>query len=130
MTGQKRNFAGPAIVITMIVLATLGGAMTWRNYIAERPSAVRAELVDEKLALAEFAPEKAPLIRKGAKVIVSVEGVRSTGYVAELVPSGDTTRFRLRLLEPFRGAKAGTPCQVTVDLSLPPELLKDSPEAP
>lgn len=130
MTGPKRNLAGPAIVIVIILLATLGAGMTWKKYSADHPGAVRAELLDERSAFAEFSPEKTPLIRKGAKGIVSVKGVRSTAYVTELTPTGDTTRFRLTLLEPFAGAVPGTPCHVTVDLSLPPELLKDLPVTP
>lgn len=130
MKGTEKNLAGPAIVIGIILLATLGAGMTWRNYAADHPNAVRAEVLDEKTVRAEFSPEKTPLIRKGAKAIISVNGVRSTGFVTEVIPSGNRTLFRLALLQPFVGTAAGVPCQVTVDLSLPPELLKDSPAAP
>ncbi len=121
MNGTKKNLAGPAIVIGITLLATLGAGMTWRNYIADHPAALRAELIDEKTASAEFSPEKASLIGKGAKAIISVNGVRSTGYVSALATPGSTTRFRLTLLQPFAEVAAGTPCQVTVDLTLPPE---------
>lgn len=130
MKGTEKNLAGPAIVLGILLLATLGAALTWRNYSAERPSAVWAELLDEKTAVAEFAADKTPLIRRGAKSIVSVDGARSTGFVTQVIPSEGKVRFHLALLEPFKGAVAGTPCQVTVDLSLPPELLKESPVAP
>lgn len=130
MKGTEKKLAGPAIVIGILLLATLGAAMTWWNYSADHPSAIRAELLDGKTVSAEFSPEKTPLIRRGAKAIISVNGVRSTGFVTEGVPSGNRTVFRLTLLQPFEGTVAGAPCQVTVDLSLPPELLKDSPVAP
>jgi hypothetical protein len=127
MKGTEKNLAGPAIVLGIILLATLGAALTWQSYSADHPNAVWAELLDEKTVSAEFAPDKTPLIREGAKAIVSANGVRSTGYVTWLTQTGNTTRFQFLLLEPFVRTPAGTPCQVTVDLSLPPELLKDSP---
>lgn len=130
MKATEKNLAGPAIVIGILLLAALGTGLTWRNYSAEHPSAVWAQLINEKTALAEFPPEKAPLIRKGAKAIISREGIRSTGYVSVVEPDGRKNAFELMLLQPFEGAPAGAPCQVTVDLSIPPELLKDSPIAP
>lgn len=130
MNGTKKNFAGPAIVLGIIVLATLGAGMTWRNYIADHPGAVRAELRDEKTVSAEFSPEKARLIPEGSKAIISVNGVRSTGYVTGMSVSGGATHFRIRLLQPIAEVSPGTPCQVTVDLTLPPEAAGDSSASP
>jgi hypothetical protein len=127
MKGTEKNLAGPAIVVGIILLATLGAGLTWRNYAADHPSALRAVVLDEKSVSAEFAPDQAPRIRLGSKAIVSHEGVRSTAFVSEVLMDGGQTRFRLSLLQPFTGAPAGAACQVTVDLSIPPELLKGGP---
>lgn len=129
MKGTEKNLAGPALVIGILLLATLGAGLTWRNYAAERPNAVRAELLDEKTVRAEFPPDKVSLIPAGAKAIISLNGVRRTGFVTEVPKSGGATLFRLTLREPLPGAPPGAPCQVTVDLSLPPELLKETPPA-
>lgn len=125
MKGTEKKYAGPALVIGIVVLATLGAALTWRNYIADRPGATKAELLDGTAARAEFAPEVTPRIQQGTKAIISREGVRSTGYVEAILPATSGTSFRVKLLQPFNGALPGTPCQVTVDLSIPPELLKE-----
>jgi hypothetical protein len=119
MKHTKKKFAGPAIVIGIVVLAALGGGLTWRTYVADRPSATRAELVDARTARAEFAPDQAPRIGPGAKAIISCQGARSTGIVARR--DGGAGVFFLTLLQPFAGVPPGAPCEVTVDLSLPPE---------
>lgn len=125
MKGTEKKFAGPALVIGIVGLATLGAGLTWRNYLADRPSATKADLLDGETARAEFPPEVTPRIRRGTKAIISREGVRSTGYVQEILPATSGTSFRVKLLQPFNGALPGMPCEVTVDLSIPPELLKD-----
>jgi hypothetical protein len=125
MKGTKNKMVGPAIVIGIVVLATLGTGLTWRNYVADRPSALKAELLDGAAARAEFASEVTPRIQPGTKAIISRDGVRSTGYVEAILPTASGTSFRIKLLQPFNEALPGTPCEVTVDLSIPPELLKD-----
>jgi hypothetical protein len=125
MKGTEKKRVGPVIVIGIVVLAALGAGLTWRNYVADRPSALRASLIDDSTARAEFAPEVTPRIRPGTKAIISQEGKRSTGYVQEILTAPGGTAFRVTLLQPFTGALPGTPCEVTVDLSIPPELLKE-----
>jgi hypothetical protein len=125
MKGTEKKFVGPALVIGILVLATLGAGLTWRNYVADRPGAAKAILIDGGAARAEFAPEVTPRIQQGTKAIISHEGLRSTGYVQDILPASSGTSFQIKLLQPFTGAKPGTPCQVTVDLSVPPELLKE-----
>lgn len=125
MKGTEKKFAGPILVIGIVGLAALGAGLTWRNYLVDRPSATKAELLGSAAARAEFAPQVTPRIQKGTKAIISREGVRSTGYVQEVLPATSGTSFRVKLLQPFNGALPGMPCEVTVDLSIPPELLKD-----
>jgi hypothetical protein len=125
MKGTEKKYTGPALVIGIVALATLGAGLTWRNYLADRPSAIRAELLDANTAQADFSPGDAARIRPGSKAIISQNGQRSTGFVA--TQSG--TSFHLTLLQPFNEVPPGTACQVTVDLSIPPELLRDSPPA-
>lgn len=125
MKGTEKKRVGPAIVIGILVLATLGAGLTWRNYVADRPSALRAELLDGGAARADFVPEVTSRIRPGTKAIISQGPARSTGYVEEILAAETGTSFRVKLLQPFAEAVPGSPCEITVDLSIPPELLKD-----
>jgi len=125
MKGTEKKFAGPALVVGIVGLATLGAGLTWRNYIADRPSALHAELLDGGAARAEFAPAVTPRIRPGTKAIISRDGLRSTGYVEEIVPGAGGASVRVKLLQPWNDAPPGAAVQVTVDLSIPPELLRD-----
>jgi hypothetical protein len=130
MKGTEKKFVGPALVLGIIVLATLGAGLTWRNYVADRPSALRAEFVDGGHAQAEFAPEVAPRIRPGTKAIISREGARSTGFIEQIPGKTSETSFRVKLLQPFADVLPGTPCEITVDLSIPPEQETDGGGAP
>ena len=125
MKGTEKKFVGPALVLGIVGLATLGAGLTWRNYVADRPSALQAELLDGSAARANFAPEVTSRILPGTKAIISREGLRSTGYVEAIVPAATGTSFRVKLLQPWNDALPGTTVQVTVDLSIPPELLRD-----
>ncbi len=122
---QKKFPAGPILVVGILLVATLGAGLTWRQYSLDHPSAVRASLLAADRAEAEFSPEVAAVLPMGSKVIVSVSGVRSTGYVSALEERDGRPVFVLTLLEPFADGVAGTPCQVTVDRTLPPEGSKE-----
>jgi hypothetical protein len=123
MKGTEKKLIGPLIVIGIVVAALVGAAMTWRQYSGDRPSAVRAHVVGPARVLAAFPPEDASRIPVGAKGIVSWNGRRSTAFVTALNPAA-AVPVELVLLEPFGDAAVGAACQVTVDLSLPPEYLK------
>lgn len=125
MKGTEKKFAGPALVVGIVGLAAVGAGLTWRNYLADRPGALQATLIDGAAARAEFAPAAASRIRPGTRAIISREGRRSTGYVQEIVPTASGTSFRVKLLQPWNDAQPGLPVEVSVDLSIPPELLRE-----
>jgi hypothetical protein len=129
MKGTEKNPAGPIIVTVIVVAALVGAALTWRQYSGDRPSAVRAQITGPTTAVAAFSSADAPRIPVGAKGIVSWNGQRSTAFVTALRP-GAAEPVELRLLEPLPDAPPGAACQVTVDLSLPPEYLKQPEPAP
>lgn len=125
--GTEKNPAGPIIVVGMLVVAAVGAGLTWRTYAADHPGARSAELVDAATARAEFDPAAASRIRPGTRAIVSRDGVRSTALVLDAPRDG---AVRLRLLQPFPSPVPGSSVEVTVDLSIPPELLKDPTPVP
>jgi hypothetical protein len=126
MKGTEKKRSGPVLVLGMVVLSVLGAGLTWRNYIVDHPSAQEARIVAADAVRAEFSAAVAARLEPGTRAIISCRGVRRTGYVEALPPGACPTTVRLKLLEPFENPPPDAPCEVTVDLTVPPKSLEEN----
>lgn len=124
---------GPLLVVVLLSLAFLGCALTWWRYSAEHPSTASAQLISPSEVQAHFTPPPAVGIHVGMKAIVSIDGHRSPRLDGRVVgaepatgPKGQSLQVLVRLVQPVEDAQSGWPCQVTIDASIAPHLLKDA----
>jgi multidrug resistance efflux pump len=125
-TEKKRR--GQNVVIGILLLATIGAALTWLRYTAQAPSTTNAHLVSDRLVLATFRPNFARNIREGSKAIVTFEssrGKRLEGSVQSLETQALETRVLIILREVPPEAKPSSRCSVTVDTSVSSQVKSD-----
>jgi len=97
------------------------------RYTAQAPSTTDARLISDHLVLATFNSHAARNIREGSRAIVTFEssaGKRLSGTVQSLQIEIPKTTALIILKEIPQNARPQTPCNVTVDTSVPSEALK------
>lgn len=117
MNGTEKKRAGPIIVIGILLLAALGAGLTWMRYAEQAPSTRQARTTADGQVEAIFPPQGARHLRVGMKGIVTVAG--SDKRFPALVSRVEGAVVRLRLKEVPPNLAPSTPCQVTVDTSVP-----------
>lgn len=125
-TEKPPRRTGPFIVVLLLVLAALGAAGTWMRYASENPSTVDARLEGGRVALASFSPQSAARIRPGmrARGTVSPTSEKFEGRVSSVKREADAVVVSIDLDTPVQTTGQNPACQVTVDTSIPPEVLK------
>lgn len=124
--GRGQN-NGRLIVIALVVIAALGAAATSLRYSSDNPSTTEARLETAQSALAIFPAHAAKNIQRGMLATVSLpvkNSPKTTGRVGTVKMENETTLVAVTLDAPVVGATPGSPCQVTVDTSIPPYVLK------
>ena len=129
MLGFKKNRSGQIIVITIALVASLAAWGTRVHYNARHPASIQALLIDEQNVVAEFREDAKPIIRKGMKATISLDGRKLTARVNSDARPGQPASFSLRLVPAAKGIAPGTLCKVIVDTTIPPELLKEEKRA-
>lgn len=125
---RKKN--GAVVAIFILTLCGLGAAFTALNYTAQAISTADAQLLFDGKALATIPTREAKKITKGMPATVTIEGYGEKKFsaVVDLVNpdpgSADDTLVMLRVISPPEDASPPVACQVTVDTSVPPELVK------
>lgn len=124
----KKN--GVVAVVFILTLCGLGAAFTALNYTAQAISTAEAQLLFDGKALATVPSKDAPKIKKGMPATVTIAGYGEQKFpaVVEMVSpdpdAKDEALVMLKVLSPPQDAKPPIHCQVTVDTSVPPELVK------
>jgi multidrug resistance efflux pump len=127
MESTEKKLPGKAIVIGILLLATVGTGLTWMRYTAQAPSTTNCRLVSERIVMATFNARAARNIREGTKAIVTFESSparRFSGTVQSLQTEDSKVKAVIVLDEIPANANLETPCEVTVDTSVVRELLK------
>lgn len=125
---KKKN--GAAAVIFILTLCGLGAAFTALNYTAQAISTAEAQLLFGGKALATVTTKDASKIKLGMPATVTITGYGEKKFpaVVEMLSpdpdSAEETLVMLKVLSPPEDAKPPVACQVTVDTSVPPELVK------
>lgn len=126
-TEKSPKRSGPIVVLGVLVLAVLAAAGTWMRYSSENPSTTRGHLKADRTVLAFFSPPAAKQIRPGMRAVVTVSGRDSKkfeGRVSAVHEKPALTEVSVELDAPVEAAAPDSECQVTVDTSIPPEVLK------
>jgi multidrug resistance efflux pump len=127
MESTEKKRRGRGVVIAILLLATIGAALTWLRYTAQAPSTTSAHLVSERLVLATFNSNAARNIRERSKAIVTFEtspGERFAGAVQSLEIKKTETRVLIILQEVPSEAQPQARCSVTVDTSVSADTMK------
>lgn len=125
---RKKN--GAAVAIFILTLCAAGAAFTALNYTAQAISTADAQLLFNGKVLATIPTVEAAKILKGMPATITVDGYgekKFSGVVEMLSPDPDSstdTLLMLNMVAPPEDAKPPVGCQVTVDTSVPPELVK------
>ena len=125
---RKKN--GSAVAIFILALCGLGAAFTALNYTAQAISTADAKLLFDGKVLATVPTTEAKKILKGMPATVTIEGYdeqKFSGVVESLTPDPDAaaeTMVMLKVVSPPADAKPPLACQVTVDTSVSPDLVK------
>jgi multidrug resistance efflux pump len=126
MEGTKKKHPGKTVVISILLLATLGAGLTWLRYSAQAPSTKNARLISDRSVVATFAVPAARNIRAGNRAIVTLENARwkkLSGTVQSVQTDNSETTATIFLKEIPQDAQPQAPCDVTVDTSLASEAL-------
>lgn len=122
---EKRSSSGKFIVILILGLAILAAAMAALRQQRDNPSTTQARIIDQKTVAAEFSAGAASPITEGMRATVSIgDGEKYTGRVIEKEKNGATFQVSIRVENLKGGIAAGAPCEVTVDTTIPADLLK------
>lgn len=125
-----RQKNGSAVAIFILAICGLGAAFTAFNYTAQAISTADAKLLFDGKVLATVPTTEAKKILKGMPATVTIEGYSEQKFsgVVELVsPDPDSateTMVMLKVVSPPKDAKPPVACQVTVDTSVSPDLVK------
>ena len=125
---RKKN--GTGAVIFILTLCGLGAAFTALNYTAQAISTAEAKLLFDGKALATVPTSEAHKIKKGMPATVTIDGYAEkkfsavVDFVSPDPDSAEETLVMLNVISPPTDAKPPVACQVTVDTSVPPELVK------
>lgn len=120
MKGTKKNLAGPIIVIGIVILATLGAGLTWRNYNFQAPSTPQARTIDGNTIEAIFPAADAAKLQPGMKAIITIAAYPEKRFLG-IVESSGSTNVRVRLKDAPPDLKPSLSAQVTVDTAAPVE---------
>lgn len=129
---RKKN--GSTVALVILLVCGLGAAFTVLNYSTQAPSTADAKLLFEGRVIATMKTEEAKKIVRGMSGMVTVDGYGERGFpaVVDMVtPDPDSksdTLIMLTLVSPPDDARPPVGCQVTVDTSVPPELVKVRPK--
>jgi multidrug resistance efflux pump len=121
MESTEKKLQSKAIVIGILLLATVGAGLTWMRYTAQAPSTTNAHLVSDRIVMATFNARAARNIREGTKAIVTFESSgskRLSGIVQSLQTEDSKTGAVIILDEVPPNTRPQTPCDVTVDTSV------------
>lgn len=126
MKNLKTHHVGKFLVALILVLGVVLALTTRHHYTTQRPASTEARLLDSRRVLATFPPEAHSLLRTGMKATISLDGKRHTGFLSD--PDPDQAHTYVVALDPTPPAPAtAAKCQVIVDTTVPPELLKSRP---
>ena len=126
MEGTKKKHRGKTVVISILLLATLGAGLTWLRYSAQAPSTTNARVISDRSVIATFAASAARNIREGNRAIVTLENARwkrLSGTVQSVQTDNSKTTTMILLKEIPQNARPQAPCDVTVDTSVASETL-------
>ena len=121
MESTEKKLRGKAIVIGVLLAATVATGLTWLGYTAQAPSTTSAHLIRDRVVFATFEAHAARNIREGTQAIVTFEssdGKRFTGAVQSLQNADSKTNVVIVLDELPPNVHPQTPCDVTVDTSV------------
>jgi hypothetical protein len=127
MERTEKKSQGRSVVVGILLLATIGAALTWLRYASQAPSTANAHLIAERLVLAKFPSNVAGEIRQGSKAIVTFETApsrRFAGAVQSSETQEDETRVVIVLKDVPTEARPDARCSVTVDTSLSVDAMK------
>lgn len=123
---RKKN--GTFLAIAIVLICGLGAGLTALRYSTQAVSTADARLLYDGKVLATVRTHDARNIREGMRATVTVDGYdeqKFLGLVELIQPDTETeTLVMIRLTAPPKIDHPPVDCQVTVDTSLPPELLK------
>ncbi len=123
---RKKN--GPILAVAIVLICGLGAGLTALRYSTQAVSTADARLLFEGKVLATVRTRDARNIREGMRATVTVEGYDEQKFpgLVELVQpdTEEETLVMIRLKSPPAIDHPPVACQVTVDTSIPPELLK------
>ncbi len=131
-TPTKNN--GRTVALAILLICGLGAAFTVLNYSKQALSTADAKLLFDGKVIATMKTEEANKIVRGMPATVTVEGYGENNFPAVvdmITPDPDAaaeTLIMLTLVTPPADAKPPVNCQVTVDTSVPPELVKVRPK--
>ncbi|MFZ0708499.1 MAG: hypothetical protein WAM53_00520 [Terrimicrobiaceae bacterium] len=126
MEGTKKKQHGITVVISILLLATLGAGLTWLRYSAQAPSTKNARLLSGRVLVATFGASAARNIREGNRAIVTLENARwkkLSGTVQSVQTDNSGTTVMINLKEIPQDARPQTQGDVTVDTSVVSEAL-------
>ena len=125
---QEKLRNGPWVVIALVLLGIVAANLTTARYSRQAPSTSEARLLFEGKVLASFNTPAAKEIKEGMKATVTIDGYPDKKFGGTVIlthrnePS--ETLLMIRLAEPPADASPPVPCQVTVDTSIGPGMLK------
>lgn len=129
---RKKN--GRTVALAIMLICGLGAAFTVLNYSTQALSTADAKLLFEGKVIATMKTAEATKILRGMPATVTVDGYGEHNFPAVvdmITPDPDSaadTLIMLTLVSPPKDAKPPVNCQVTVDTSVPPELVKVRPK--
>jgi hypothetical protein len=126
MESTEKKPQGKNVVIRILLLATVGAALTWMRYTVQVPSTRNARLVSDRTVIASLSARRATFAKEAKPLLPSrAQRAKNCHAPCNLCKQGiPKTMAVIILKEVPRDANLQTRCDVTVDTSVNSKSLK------